>query len=166
MYRGKDSEGKIQGGVMYFIEVGLGKKWKFLAVIFSLAGLIGALPVFNVNQLTQAINYILLEPNNIETGFITNLTIGIVFIILTSVVILGGLQRISKTVSKLVPAMVVLYFISVLAIIAINFEVVPTYFKMIFTDAFAAENYKGDPMFGGLLGGLHYSRNQTWRIFK
>lgn len=154
MYRGKDSEGKIQGGVMYFIEVGLGKKWKFLAVIFSLAGLIGALPVFNVNQLTQAINYILLEPNNIETGFITNLTIGIVFIILTSVVILGGLQRISKTVSKLVPAMVVLYFISVLAIIAINFEVVPTYFKMIFTDAFAAENYKGDPMFGGLLGGL------------
>lgn len=154
MYRGKDSEGKIQGGVMYFIEVGLGKKWKFLAVIFSLAGLIGALPVFNVNQLTQAINYILLEPNNIETGFMTNLTIGIVFIILTSVVILGGLQRISKTVSKLVPAMVVLYFISVLAIIAINFEVVPTYFKMIFTDAFAAENYKGDPMFGGLLGGL------------
>ncbi|SDZ87615.1 alanine/glycine:cation symporter family protein [Psychroflexus halocasei] len=154
MYRGKDSEGKIQGGVMYFIEVGLGKKWKFLAVIFSLAGLIGALPVFNVNQLTQAINYILLEPNNIETGFMTNLTIGIVFVILTSVVILGGLQRISKTVSKLVPAMVALYFISVLAIIAINFEVVPTYFKMIFTDAFAAENYKGDPMFGGLLGGL------------
>ncbi|MGO1751823.1 MAG: alanine/glycine:cation symporter family protein [Psychroflexus sp.] len=154
MYRGKDSEGKIQGGVMYFIEVGLGKKWKFLAVIFSLAGLIGALPVFNVNQLTQAINYILLEPNNIETDFSTNLTIGIVFVILTSVVILGGLQRISKTVSKLVPAMVVLYFISVLAIIAINFEVVPTYFKMIFTDAFAAENYKGDPMFGGLLGGL------------
>ncbi|MGO3237697.1 MAG: alanine/glycine:cation symporter family protein [Psychroflexus halocasei] len=154
MYRGKDSEGKIQGGVMYFIEVGLGKKWKFLAVIFSLAGLIGALPVFNVNQLTQAINYILLEPNNIETGFSTNLTIGIVFVILTSVVILGGLQRISKTVSKLVPAMVALYFISVLAIIAINFEVVPTYFKMIFTDAFAAENYKGDPMFGGLLGGL------------
>lgn len=154
MYRGKDSEGKIQGGVMYFIEVGLGKKWKFLAVIFSLAGLIGALPVFNVNQLTQAINYILLEPNNIETGFSTNLTIGIVFVILTSVVILGGLQRISKTVSKLVPAMVVLYFISVLAIIAINFDVVPSYFKMIFTDAFAAENYKGDPMFGGLLGGL------------
>lgn len=154
MYRGKDSEGQIQGGVMYFIEVGLGKKWKILAIIFSLAGLIGALPVFNVNQLTQAINYILLEPNGIEVSFSTNLIIGIVFIILTSVVILGGLQRISQTVSRLVPAMVALYFVAVLVIIAINYEVVPYYLKMIFTDAFAAKNYKGDPLFGGLLGGL------------
>ncbi len=154
MYRGKDTRGNIQGGVMYFIEEGLGKKWKFLAVLFSIAGLIGALPVFNVNQLTQAINFILLEPNNIPTGFETNLIIGILLVILTSVVILGGLQRISKTVSRLVPAMVVLYFISVLIIIVVNFEVVPKYFSLIFTDAFAAEHYKGEPIFGGVLGGL------------
>jgi len=154
MYRGKDTQGNIQGGVMYFIEEGLGKKWKFMAVFFSVAGLIGALPVFNVNQLTQAINFILLEPNNIPTGFGTNLIIGIILVILTSVVILGGLQRISKTVSRLVPAMVVLYFISVLIILVVNFEVVPQYFSMIFTDAFAAENYKGEPMLGGALGAL------------
>lgn len=154
MYRGKDTQGNIQGGVMYFIEEGLGKKWKFLAVFFSVAGLIGALPVFNVNQLTQAINFILLEPNNIPTGFGTNLIIGIILVILTSVVILGGLQRISKTVSRLVPVMVALYFVSVLIILAVNFEVVPQYFSMIFTDAFAAENYKGEPMLGGVLGGL------------
>ena len=60
MYRGKDSEGKIQGGPMYFITEGLGKSWKPLAIFFSVAGLVGALPVFNVNQLTQAINDILL----------------------------------------------------------------------------------------------------------
>ncbi|MGO1584904.1 MAG: alanine/glycine:cation symporter family protein [Mesonia sp.] len=154
MYRGKDTQGKLQGGVMYFIEEGLGKKWKFLAVLFSIAGLVGALPVFNVNQLTQAINFILLEPNDIITGLGTNLIIGIVLVILTSVVILGGIQRISKTVSRLVPAMIVLYFISVLTILVVNFEVVPQYFSMIFTDAFAAENYKGDPMLGGVLGGL------------
>ncbi|MDT0293351.1 alanine/glycine:cation symporter family protein [Mesonia ostreae] len=154
MYRGKDTQGKLQGGVMYFIEEGLGKKWKFLAVLFSIAGLVGALPVFNVNQLTQAINFILLEPNDITTGLGTNLTIGIVLVILTSVVILGGIRRISKTVSRLVPAMIVLYFISVLTILGVNFEVVPQYFSMIFTDAFAAENYKGDPMLGGVLGGL------------
>ncbi len=154
MYRGKDTQGNIQGGVMYFIEEGLGKKWKFLAIFFSVAGLIGALPVFNVNQLTQAINFILLEPNDIPTGFGTNLIIGIILVILTSIVILGGLQRISKTVSKLVPAMVGLYFLSVLIILIVNFDVVPQYFTMIFTDAFAAENYKGEPMLGGALGGL------------
>ncbi|SHG06231.1 alanine or glycine:cation symporter, AGCS family [Salegentibacter echinorum] len=154
MYRGKDTQGNIQGGVMYFIEEGLGKKWKFMAIFFSVAGLIGALPVFNVNQLTQAINFILLEPNNVPTGFTTNLIIGIILVILTAVVILGGLKRISQTVSRLVPAMVVLYFISVLIILVVNFDVVPQYFSMIFTDAFAAENYKGEPMLGGVLGGL------------
>lgn len=154
MYRGKDTQGNIQGGVMYFIEEGLGKKWKFLAIFFSIAGLIGALPVFNVNQLTQAINYILLEPNNVPTGFTTNLIIGIILVVLTSIVILGGLQRISKTVSRLVPAMVILYFLSVVIILFVNFDVVPHYIAMIFTDAFAAKNYTGEPMLGGMLGGL------------
>ena len=68
MYRGKDSQGFIQGGPMYFIMEGLGKKWKPAAVIFSLAGLVGALPVFNVNQLTQAIGDILLKPNGIAVN--------------------------------------------------------------------------------------------------
>jgi len=154
MYRGKDSQGNIQGGVMYFITEGLGKKWKSMAIFFSVAGLIGALPVFNVNQLTQAINFILLEPNDISTGFFTNLIIGIVLSILTAIVILGGLDRISKTVSRLVPAMVAVYFSSVLIILIINFEVVPEYFALIFTDAFAAKNYKGEPLLGGVLGGL------------
>ncbi|WP_026915422.1 alanine/glycine:cation symporter family protein [Christiangramia portivictoriae] len=154
MYRGRDSEGKIQGGVMYFIVEGLGKKWKPVAAFFAVAGLVGALPVFNVNQLTQAINYILLEPNNVETGFGTSLAIGIILTIITTIVIIGGLDRISKTVSKLVPAMVLLYFVSVIAILLVHYDVVLGYFSMIFTDAFAAENYKGDPLLGGLLGGL------------
>lgn len=154
MYRGRDTEGKIQGGVMYYIVEGLGKKWKFLAVFFSVAGLIGALPVFNVNQLTQAINFILLEPNNVPTGFTTNLIIGIILVIITAMVVLGGLTRIGNTVSKLVPSMVALYFISVLLILFVNYEQVPQYFVMIFTDAFGADNYKGDPLLGGALGGL------------
>ncbi|MDT0676743.1 alanine/glycine:cation symporter family protein [Autumnicola musiva] len=154
MYRGKDTQGNIQGGVMYFIVEGLGKAWKPLAVFFAVAGLVGALPVFNVNQLTQAINTILLEPQGVETGFTTNLIIGIVLVIITSAVILGGLYRISRTVSKLVPAMVALYFISVLAILFVNIDELPRYLGLIFTDAFAAENYKGEPLFGGIVGGL------------
>jgi AGCS family alanine or glycine:cation symporter len=154
MFRGRDSAGELQGGPMYFIMEGLGKTWKPLAIMFSLCGLIGALPVFNVNQLTQAINDILLTPNGVEVGFTSNLVVGLVLVGITALVILGGLGRISKTASKMVPAMVLLYFISVMVILVVNIDVVPRYFTMIFTDAFAAENFKGDAFFGGVLGGL------------
>jgi len=154
MYRSRDSEGNLQGGPMYFIVEGLGKKWKPLAVFFSIAALVGCLPVFQVNQLIQALNFIVLNPNGIETGLGTNLIIGVFLVILTSIVIFGGLSRISKTVSKLVPAMVTLYFLSVLMILVVNFEQVPYYFFMIFKDAFEANNYTGDSFLGGMLGGL------------
>jgi len=154
MYRGRDSAGDLQGGPMYFITEGLGKSWKPLAMFFSVCGLVGALPVFNVNQLTQAINDILLRPNGVEVGFTSNLTVAIVLVIITSIVILGGLNRISKTASKLVPSMVLLYFVSVVIILIVNFEDVPKYFSLIFTDAFSASFYKGDTFLGGVIGGL------------
>ncbi len=154
LYRGKDSAGEVQGGPMYFIEEGLGKKWKFLAVFFSMAGMIGALPVFNVNQLTQAINDILLVPNNIEVGLQSNLIIGLILVGITTVVIVGQLSRISKTAAKLVPSMVLLYFVAVLYILGVNFDQVPKYLSLIITDAFSAELYSGEPLFGGLVGGL------------
>ena len=154
MYRGKDSAGEIQGGPMYFITEGLGKAWKPLAIFFAIAGLIGALPVFNVNQLTQAIRDILLVPNGLDFGFTSNFIIGLILTVITAVVVLGGLKRISQTAARLVPAMVVLYFISVLAILFIHISEVPKYFMMIFTEAFTATHYKGDPMLGGVVGGL------------
>ncbi len=154
MYRGKDSEGQVQGGPMYFIVEGLGKKWWPLAVFFSVAGLVGALPVFNVNQLTQAINDILLKPAGIYQGFSTDLIIGLALAFLTATVILGGLSRISKTASRLVPAMVVLYFVLVLFILGVHIDVVPQYLRLIFTDAFSANFYKGDAFLGGMVGGI------------
>lgn len=154
MYRGKDSAGAIQGGPMYFITQGLGKKWKPLALFFSACAMIGALPVFNVNQLTQAINDILLTPNGVVVNDTTNWIIGIILVLVTSIVILGGLQRISKVAARLVPAMVLLYFILVLIILGVNIEVVPKYFGMIFTDAFSANFIKPDAFFGGALGTL------------
>ena len=154
MYRGKDSKGELQGGPMYFITEGLGKSWKPLAIMFSICGLVGALPVFNVNQLTQAINDILLIPNGVSVGLSSNLIIAGVLVIITSFVVLGGLSRISQTAAKLVPTMVVLYFLLVIIILTVNIEVVPKYLAMIFTDAFAANNYSGDAMFGGILGAL------------
>lgn len=154
MYRGKDSNGEIQGGPMYFIVEGLGKKWLPLAVMFSIAGMVGALPVFNTNQLTQAINDILLKPAGMYHGFSTDLTIGIILVIITGIVIFGGLSRISKTASKMVPAMAGLYFVLVLIILIVNRDVVPYYLKLIFTDAFSANFYQGDAFLGGVVGGI------------
>lgn len=155
LYRGKDSNGEIQGGPMYFITEGLGKHWEFLAVLFSVFGMLGALPVVNVNQLKQAINDIILIPNGVEVSFGSNLVIAIVLVILTSIVILGGIQRISRWASKMVPAMVVLYFVLVLIILGVYIEEVPKYLSLIVTDAFAADYFPKDkPFLGGVLGAL------------
>ena len=154
MYRGKDSVGDLQGGPMYFIIEGLGKSWKPLAVMFSVFGMIGALPVVNVNQLTQAINDIVLIPNGVEVSFKSNFILGLILVAITSVIIIGGLKRISDAASKMVPTMVLLYFSLILFILISNYEVVPKYFIMIFTDAFSADYYKGDAFMGGILGAL------------
>ena len=154
MYRGKDSVGNIQGGPMYFIIEGLGKSWKPLAVFFSVCALIGALPVFNVNQLKQAINDILLVPNGIEVSFLSNLCIGLVLVAITAVVILGGLNRISKTAEKLVPSMVIIYFVAVVFILFAYRSEVPKYLMLMITDAFDANYFKKEEFLGGVLGGL------------
>jgi AGCS family alanine or glycine:cation symporter len=154
MYRGKDSNGDLQGGPMYFITEGLGKSWKPLAMMFCVFGMFGALPVVNVNQLTQAINDILLVPNGVTVSFATNLTIALILVVFTSIIMYGGLKRIGSTATKMVPSMVLLYFVFVMIILIANYEVVPKYLLMMVTDAFAADNFKGDPMFGGILGAL------------
>ena len=154
MYRGVDSAGKKQGGPMYFIVNGLGKKWFPMAMFFSFCGMVGALPVFNVNQLTQAINDIVLKPNGFEVSLFSNSIIGFILIILTSIVILGGLKRISRVSARLVPFMVGVYIISILVILIVNYNNVPEYLYLIFYDAFNADYYSGNSALGGVLGAL------------
>ncbi|MBO6607348.1 alanine/glycine:cation symporter family protein [Psychroserpens sp.] len=154
LYRGKDSSGQLQGGPMYFIREGLGKRWKPLAIMFSVFGMLGALPVVNVNQLKQAINDIILIPNGVEVDLYTNILIAIILVIITSIVIMGGLKRISNVASKMVPSMVLLYFVLVLIILAVNYDQVPHYFVLIITDAFDANYISGDEVMGGMLGAL------------
>ena len=154
MYRGVDSAGNKQGGPMYFIVNGLGRKWLPLAIFFSFCGMVGALPVFNVNQLTQAINDIVLSPNGVEITLFSNSIIGLILIIITSIVILGGLKRISRVSAKLVPFMVGIYMIMVLIILLINYDKIPNYIYLIFYDAFHANYYNGNSALGGVLGAL------------
>jgi AGCS family alanine or glycine:cation symporter len=155
LYRGKDSNGETQGGPMYVITEGLGLKWKPLATAFSFCGLIGALPVFNVNQLTQALNEIVLIPVGVEVSLVSNFCIGLTLVAITALVVLGGITRIGKVASKLVPSMVLLYFVLVLIILLSRYTELLFYLKLIFTDAFSANYFPRDETFmGGVLGAL------------
>lgn len=151
MYRGHDSDGKLQGGPMYVIEEGLGKKWKPLAVFFAIAGLFGPLPIFQANQLTQIFRDVVLIPNNIisQESFGVNLITGLVIAGMVSIVIFGGIKRIARVASQMVPSMVVVYVLSVLYIIFTNLDAVPASFSLIFTDAFS-----GKAVLGGSLGSV------------
>jgi alanine or glycine:cation symporter, AGCS family len=163
MYRGKDSEGEIQGGPMYVIREALPKYWHPLATLFAVCCLVGCLPIFQANQLTQIIIDIGIQNENIKAssfdvlGFEVNTAkfiIGIILMILSGIVIIGGIHRIGRWSGKMVPVMIVVYFVSVVAILIIHIDKVPTYFWMIITDAFAADHYSGQPILGGLLGGM------------
>lgn len=152
MYRGYDSEGHLQGGTMYIITEGLGKKWKPLAVLFAVAGLFGPLPIFQANQVTQIVRDFLLIPNGIadpNNHFNTDLISGLIILAVVSLVIFGGIKRIGKVASKMVPAMVILYVSSVMYILAVHIDVLGSYFALIVTDAFTA-----DSVMGGAVGAL------------
>ena len=154
MYRGKDSSGKIQGGPMYYIVEGLGKKWKPLAVFFSLAGLIGCTPMFQSNQLTQIIRDTILAENGLlgyntmlfagtaitEAGIrLSDVWIGLALVVLVSLVIFGGIKRIGHVAAMLVPLMILIYFLAVSYIMINNIADLPYYIALIFTDAFTAQ---------------------------
>ncbi len=167
MYRGEDTSGKIQGGPMYYIVEGLGKKWKPLAIFFSLAGLIGCTPIFQSNQLTQIIRDTMLAENGLlgyhtmilsgtfltETGFrLSDIIIGIVLVLLVSLVIFGGIKRIGHVAARLVPLMVLIYIFTVVYIIITNLADVPTYLSLIVTDAFKGSFASEEAALGGALG--------------
>jgi AGCS family alanine or glycine:cation symporter len=149
MYRGHDDKGEIQGGPMYVIVEGLGKKWRPLAVFFSLACMIGVLPIFQANQYTQAIRDVVLVDMGIEGNFTTNFITAIVLVILTSMVIFGGIKRIGKVAGSLVPMMTVIYVGAVLYIIFSSADQIIPSIELIFTDAFS-----GNALLGGAIGSL------------
>ena len=137
MYKGKDDTGEVQGGPMYMIVSGLGPKWKPMAIFFSIFGLIGTLCIMQANQFTEAITTIFFTPeqNTLTLRFI----IGMIICVIVACVILGGIKRISKVATKVVPAMVIMYFLLVMYIILTNLNEVPGVFGAIFTDAFTVK---------------------------
>jgi len=151
MYRGNDDKGEIQGGVMYFIEKGLGEKFRPLSIMFSVSGLFGSLVFFQANQLSQIIRDFIFTPLVLfqENIFIGNLLTGIFVAGLVGVVIFGGIQRIAKVASKMVPFMVGIYLFVAIIILGKNFWKIPEIFSLIIQDAFT-----GSAVTGGALGSM------------
>ena len=141
MYRGTDSEGKLQGGPMFYITQGMGRYAKPLATFFCICGLFGFLGVFTANQFTETFMSVVEPQETLYAGseFAWKLGIGIVLALITAWVIFGGLTKIAKVASAIVPFMVVLYLLAVLVVMGMNSsEVIPA-LKMILTEAWNFE---------------------------
>ena len=145
MYRGEDSLGRIQGGPMYVIREGLGGRWMPLAYLFSVAGLVGTLPVFQINQLTQAVREVVAEPLGVvgEETFGFDLLFGIAAAAFIAVVIFGGIERIGAVASRLVPFMVGTYVLMVAWVLVLYAEEVPAHLALIVSDAFTGRAVAG-----------------------
>jgi alanine or glycine:cation symporter, AGCS family len=156
MYRGKDSQGHYQGGPMYVIMEGLGKKWKPLATFFCVAGLIGCLPAFQANQLVQVFREIIFQPRGWlgDNQFFFNLISGISIASLVALVIFGGIVRIGRVASMMVPAMVVLYMASAIYTLAVNYVHIPEYFQLILSDAFTGRAVAGGAFWTVMVTGI------------
>ncbi|UTV29025.1 alanine/glycine:cation symporter family protein [Photobacterium atrarenae] len=146
MYRHKDEKGRVHGGPMYTVQEGLGKKFKWLAVLFAVAGLMGFVPSFQINQLSAVIQTQLFPEVTwlASTGF--SWALGIVLAVFVGLVIWGGLKRVADVAGALVPLMAGGYFVMAVLALLMNAEKVPAVFTSIFNSAFSP-----DAVFGGVL---------------
>ena len=140
-YRITNAKGEMSGGPMYYIENGLGKKWKWLALTFALFGVIAS---FGIGSSVQAnsVAKAVLSSFSVET-WVT----GSVLTLITAIVVLGGIQSISKVSSVIVPFMAILYVLGGLVIILMHLDLVFPAVKLIFQDAFT-----GQAIAGGAIG--------------
>ncbi|MDT0630885.1 sodium:alanine symporter family protein [Rubrivirga sp. S365] len=127
---GKAWEGSVSGGPMYYIERGLGRKWKPVAVFFAFALMVTSFMTGNAVQAntvaTQVFDTFGVDPW--ITGLVTATIVGIV--------ILGGISRIGKVTSIVAPVMAAIYVAGALLILVLNIGEIPAAFGRIFSEAF------------------------------
>ena len=139
-YRVKDENGVYKGGPMYYIENGLGKNWKWLAVIFAILGGLASFGIGNIAQSNEIAGAMesLIGINPMITG--------IILAVIVAIVILGGVQRIGQVTSLLVPFMACFYILAGIAVILLRITHVPAALAQIFTSAFSFEAVGGGVM--------------------
>lgn len=133
--------GVHKGGPMYYIEQGLGKKWKPLAVLFAL---LGGLASFGIGNIAQSS-----EISGALTSLfgMTPMVAGILLAVVVAFVVLGGSQRIGQVTSYLVPFMAIFYIAAGIAVIALRITHIPAVLALIVKSAFSFEAVGGG-MFG------------------
>lgn len=159
-YREVDENGHALGGPFYYIEKGMGKKWKFLAVLFAifgmLVGIMGIGTITQVNGIANAVENVV-DPDQTNIA----LTIGensytwavvvtaVVVAVLVALVVIGGIKRISKVAEVIVPFMIVIYFVCALGILVFNASAIPAAIVSVVRGAFGL-----DAVGGGILGAM------------
>ena len=156
-FREKNAQGEYIGGPMYYIKNGLGAKWKWLASLYALFGVLTVFGTGNatqVNTIVSSIDTALTSFNLIDADQVSvmKLMIGIIIALLVSVVLLGGIKRIGQVTEKLVPFMALLYIVLSVGVILLNIQNIPHVFRMIFEGAFSPR-----AVTGGLVGSLFIS---------
>ena len=145
IYKVKDGD-NFRGGPAYYMEKGLKKKW--MGIAFSILIIICFGFAFNSvqsNTITAAFN---------STFNANKLIVGIILTVLTLIIIFGGVNRIAKISSILVPIMAVAYIVIALFIIIMNFNQIPSLFKTIFENAFGIKQVVGGGIGAALLQGI------------
>ena len=140
-FRITNSKGEMSGGPMYYIENGLGKNWKWLAVLFALFGTIASFGIgssVQANSVAQAVH----SSFGIEPWIS-----GVALTLITAFVVLGGIQSIAKVSSVVVPFMAVLYVLGGLVIVFSHLDLLLPALKVILGDAFT-----GQAVAGGVVG--------------
>jgi len=153
-YRDKKDDNHYLGGPFYYIEKGMGPKWKWLAKLFAFfgvgAGLLGIGTITQINGITSAVNNFF-DPNAAHIAFsigendYTYATVigGVVVTLFAALVIIGGIQRIAKVSEIIVPFMAVTYIVFVLIIVFTNIKEIPSAIAGVFKMAFSLKAVTG-----------------------
>jgi len=136
-YREVDENGNHVGGPMYYIKNGLGKKWAWMGTLFAIFGTIAGFGIGNTVQ-SNSVAAVL------EANFGMPLWLsGVILMVLTGAVLLGGIKRIGSVAGWLVPFMAIAYLIAGLIVLAINADAIPHALELIFTHAFTGTAAEG-----------------------
>ena len=161
-YREIDEEGHVLGGPFYYIEKGMGKRWKWMGKAFSvfgvLAGLLGIGTITQINVITSAaqtffdpekqhVLFTLGSGDSATAITLTTVIVGLLVTLFAALVIIGGLKRIAKVSEVVVPFMAILYVLCGIVIICCNLSAVPGAIKQIVVGAFNPQ-----AIAGGVLG--------------
>lgn len=156
-FREKNANGEYVGGPMYYIKNGLSKKWHFLAVLYSLFGVLTVFGTGNATQVNTIVSSIHSALHNLHIidGTVderANLIFGIFIAAFVAMVLLGGIQRIGQVSEKLVPFMAALYVILAIGVVILHINRVPAVFAIIFKSAFTPQAATG-----GIIGSMFLS---------